>query len=81
MQWIGGGGHNGYGSGDELPEIVRVEPVLSKVAGLLINYNTPETLITGGGSAMVPLTRCSQVEETISNYWCDGLRRVTPILC
>lgn len=28
-----------------------MEPVLSKVAGLLINYNTPETLITGGGSA------------------------------
>lgn len=50
MQWIGR--HNGYGSGDELPEIVAsaVEPVLSKVAGLLINYNTPETLITGGGS-------------------------------
>lgn len=36
----------------------RMEAVLSKVAGLLINYNTPETLITGGGSAMVPLTRC-----------------------
>lgn len=61
MQWIGGKGGRGVmgmvlatgATGDS-----RMEAVLSKVAGLLINYNTPETLITGGGSAMVPLTRC-----------------------